>query len=229
MDMGAFYNGTAKAIRSIYDSRIEGPPVLEMPEQFPEGARFAAAWRDIRDEAEALAAELQHVPRFHEIMREQHEISANDGRDWRLFVLKAYGVTVAANMARCPVLAGIVRDIPSVLSASISFMAPHKHIPRHRGPFRGVLRFYMALSMPKPVDGRRGAVLAIDDGEYCMRDGECLLWDDTYPHEVWNDSDEVRTVLLLDVWRRGMPLDMAAFSRALIAMVRVGMRVRGFA
>ena len=100
---------------------------------------------------------------------------------------------------------------------------------RHRGPFRGVLRFYMALQMPRPTAERRGAVLMIDDAEYRMGDGECLLWDDTYPHEVFNDSDEVRTVLLLDVWRRGMPLDMAAFSRALIGMVRIGMRVRGFA
>ena len=29
-----------------------------------------------------------------------------------------------------------------------------------------------------------------------------------FPHEVTNENDEVRTVLLLDVWRRGMPLDM---------------------
>jgi len=228
-DMGAFYDGTARAIRSIYDRRIEGPPILDTATHFPEGERFASAWQEIRDEAAVVADQLQQVPRFHEIMREQVEISANDGRDWRLFVLKAYGTTVPANMARCPVLAGIVRGIPSVLSASISFMAPRKHIPRHRGPFRGVLRFYMALQMPRPTAERRGAVLMIDDAEYRMGDGECLLWDDTYPHEVFNDSDEVRTVLLLDVWRRGMPLDMAAFSRALIGMVRIGMRVRGFA
>lgn len=227
--MGAFYDGTARAIRGIYDRRIEGPPVLDMVALFPEGERFSSAWEAIRDEARAVAQELQQVPRFHEIMHEQQAISANDGRDWRLFILKAYGATVSANMARCPVLAGIVRDIPSVLSASISFMAPDKHIPRHRGPFRGVLRFYMALSMPRPTPGRRGAVLMINDAEYRMTDGECLLWDDTYPHEVFNDSDEMRTVLLLDVWRRGMPIDMTAFSRALIGMVRVGMRVRGFA
>ena len=226
--MGAVYDGTARAIRAIYDRRIEGPPILELAEQFPEGERFASAWEAIRDEAAQVALQLQQVPRFHEIMREQHAISANDGRDWRLFVLKAYGAAIAANMARCPILAGIVRDLPSVLSASISYMAPHKHIPRHRGPFRGVLRFYMALSMPRPITGQRGAVLVIDDAEYRMRDGECLLWDDTFPHEVINDSDEVRTVLLLDVWRRGMSLDMTAFSRGLIAMVRVGMRLRGF-
>jgi aspartate beta-hydroxylase len=53
------------------------------------------------------------------------------------------------------------------------------------------------------------------------------LWDDTFPHEVTNDSNEVRTVLLLDVWRRGMPLDMRLLSRLLIFVVRVMARLRG--
>jgi len=227
--MGAFYDYTAGAIRRIYDRRIVGPPVLALEQHFPDGARFVDRWTAIRDEAEAVARRLHEVPRFHEIMREQQAISANDARDWRLFVLKAYGKEVPANMARCPVLAGLVAEFPQVLSASISFMAPGKHIPRHRGPFRGVLRFYLGLSMPRPAAGRRGAVLGIADRQYRLRDGEAMLWDDTYPHEVWNDSDAVRSVLLLDVWRPGMPLDMALFSRALISIVRMGMHVRGVA
>ena len=35
-----------------------------------------------------------------------------------------------------------------------------------------------------------------------LADGESLLWDDTFPHEVWNRSEEVRIALLLD---RGAP------------------------
>jgi len=227
--MGLFYDRTASAIRQIYDRRIAGPPVLDLAAHFPEGERFVAAWQQLRDEALEVQARLHEVPRFHEIMKEQAEISANDDRDWRLLILKAYGTEAPHNMAKCPTLARIVTAIPNVLSASISFMAPQKHIPRHRGPFRGVLRYYLGLSMPKPVAGRRGAVLTIADAEYRIADGEALLWDDTYPHEVWNDSDEVRTVLLLDVWRRGMPIDMEVFSRMLISMVKIGMRVRGVA
>jgi aspartate beta-hydroxylase len=121
----------------------------------------------------------------------------------------------------------LVAAAPEVLSALISFLAPHKHIPVHRGPFRGVLRFYLVLSMPRAADGRPAAVLNIDGTEHRLADGEFLLWDDTFPHEVINDSDEVRTVLLLDVWRRGMPLDMRLLSRLLIFTVRVMARMRG--
>jgi aspartate beta-hydroxylase len=227
--MNLLYDRTATLIRWIYDRRIIGPPVLDLDPHFPAGQRFAEAWRTIRDEAMAVAARLPDVPRFHEIMREQTAISANDGRDWRLFILKAYGAEVPENQARCPALAAIVATAPEVLSVSISFMAPKKHIPAHRGPFRGVLRFYLCLSNPRLADGRPGSVLKVADREYRLREGEYMLWDDTYPHEAWNEGDQVRAVLLLDVWRPAMSVDMRLFSRALISIVRASMRIRGFA
>ena len=174
-----------------------------------------------------IAGDLPSVPRFHEIMREQTSISANDHRDWRMFIPKAYGTEIAENMSRCPILASLVSTTPDVLSASFSFLAPRKHIPAHRGPFRGVLRFQLGLSMPRSKNGVPAAVLRIEDREYRIADGECLLWDDTYQHEVWNASEEVRITLLLDVWRRGMPMDMELLSRLLVGFVKIGMRFRG--
>jgi aspartate beta-hydroxylase len=225
--MNVFYDRIADAIRYIYDRRLAAPPVLDWSADFPDAAKFVAAWPDIRREALAVGRRLQEVPRFHEIMPEQTAISANDGRDWRLLVLKAYGIQVPKNIAACPRLASVVAGAPDVLSASISFLAPGKHIPAHRGPFRGVLRFYLALSMPRSADGRPAAVLKIADQEYRLVDGDCLLWDDTYPHEVWNESDQVRIVLLLDVRRGDLPLDMRLFSAMLMSLVRVGIRWRG--
>ena len=70
-------------------------------------------------------------------------------------------------------------------------------------------------------------MLKIADTEYRIPDGECLLWDDTYPHEVWNSSNEVRAALLLDIRRRHMPKDMELLSRLLMVVIRTGIRVRG--
>lgn len=225
--MGFLYDHASNAVRRIYDSRIEAPAILDTEAYFPGAAQFLASWQTIRDEAEAVAANLPRIPRFHEIMAAQADISANDNRDWRMFILKAYGVEFEQNMAACPTLAALVKAHPEVLSASISFMAPGKHIPAHRGPFRGVLRFYQVLSMPRHVDGTPAAVLKIAGQEYRLPEGSCLLWDDTYPHEAWNESDQVRTVLLLDVWRKGMPIDMALLSKTLIALANTTIRVRG--
>jgi aspartate beta-hydroxylase len=142
--------------------------------------------------------------------------------------MKAYGVEQPRNMAACPRLAAIVRADPQVLSASFSFLAPHKHIPIHRGPLRGVLRFFLMLSMPTNAECRPAAVLKVAGTEYRLNEGDCLLWDDTYPHEAWNDGDAVRIVLSLDIHRAGMPLDMRLLSGTLVRIVRLGMTLRRF-
>jgi aspartate beta-hydroxylase len=225
--MYALYDRAGRAMRAIYDARIHTPPVLNRTADFPNGERFVASWGQLRDEALRLAA-AHRLPRFEEIMAEQASISAADDRDWRIFILKAYGREFPENMARAPVLAALLREIPEVLSASYSYLAPHKHIPSHRGPFRGILRFHLGLTMPLGSDGRPATILAIDGCEHRFGDGECLLWDDTYSHEVWNRSDETRIALLLDVWRPEMPIDMELLSRLVVRIVNLGISWRGF-
>ncbi|WP_266170487.1 aspartyl/asparaginyl beta-hydroxylase domain-containing protein [Dyella subtropica] len=215
--MSRLYDLSSQALRALYDARVATPPVLDAAVRFPDARRFVDAWPALRDEAVALMDRLQAVPRFHELMAEQAAISANDEHDWRMFLLKVYGNDVTPNLAACPRLAELIASSPDVLSAALSFLAPHKRVPRHRGPFKGVLRFQLGLSVPLQADGRPAAVLWLADDEHRIGNGQALLWDDTYPHEVWNDSDQWRIALLLDVRRRGMPLDMALLSRALIA------------
>ncbi|MGD0192199.1 MAG: aspartyl/asparaginyl beta-hydroxylase domain-containing protein [Rhizomicrobium sp.] len=224
--MGSWYARAGDGLRWIYDRRIDAPSILNAAEDFPGAAEFVAAWQGLRAEALAVAGAMDRIPRFHEIMGEQEEISANDGRDWRMYVMKAYGTDVKANLARCPVLATLLRDHPEVVSATYSYLAPGKHIPLHRGPFRGVLRFHLGLSMPRDEHGALGATLWIDGEPHRLADGESLLWDDTYPHEVLNATDSVRIALLLDVRRPRLPADMAALSSILIGTVGMIARVR---
>ncbi|TPK55937.1 aspartyl/asparaginyl beta-hydroxylase domain-containing protein [Mesorhizobium sp. B2-4-19] len=223
--MSRTYDLASDVIRRVYERRIDAPAILDTASEFPNAAKFIGAWRDIRDEA--LGVRLGKVPRFHDIMPEQADVSANDGLDWRMFVLKAYDMAVPENLARMPVLSRLLAECPEVKSAAISFLAPRKHIPSHRGPFRGIMRFHLGLVIPRQADGRPATIMMIDHQERRISDGEGMLWDDTYPHEVINDADEARIALLLDVWRPGMPWDMEMLSRMIVRGVRAGMRRRG--
>ncbi|KRB23488.1 MULTISPECIES: aspartyl/asparaginyl beta-hydroxylase domain-containing protein [Mesorhizobium] len=223
--MSRTYDLASDVIRRVYERRIEAPAILDTAIEFPNAAKFIDAWREIR--GEAMGVHLGKVPRFHDIMPEQAEISANDGLDWRMFVLKAYDMAVPENLARMPVLSRLLAECPEVKSAAISFLAPRKHIPSHRGPFRGIMRFHLGLVIPRQADGRPATVMMIDHQEKRISDGEGMLWDDTYPHEVMNNADEARIALLLDVWRPGMPWDMEVLSRLIVRGVQAGMRRRG--
>ena len=83
------------------------------------------------------------------------------------------------------------------------------------------------LSMPNDGSGLPACVMNIDGVPYRLADGESLLWDDTYPHEVWNRSDAVRIALLLDVWRKDMPMDIALLSRAILLGTQTVIRMGG--
>jgi aspartate beta-hydroxylase len=223
----AFYDHAVGAMRGIYDRRIHTPSVLDTGRYFSAAERFTGALADIRREALMVAGGLSSVPRFHDLMPAQAEISANDGRDWRMFILKAYGVPVEKNLQRCPAIARLLDNTPEAVSAVLSFLAPGKHIPQHRGPFRAILRFHLMLSMPVDEEGMPACELNIDGVPHLLKEGESLLWDDTYAHEVWNRSDKVRIALLLDVWRNDMPMDVALMSRGILAAAQVWLRRRG--
>lgn len=223
------YERASDFVRSAFDRRIATPAVLDAATYFPACGAFYRSWEMIRSEALTVAKDYSEIPRFHEVMAEQASISDNDGRDWRLFILKAYGIEIPGNMAKCPVLAALVRDHRDVLSASITFLGPRKHIPRHRGPFRGVLRFSLGLSVPRSPDGSPAVCMMLDSQEHRMGDAEWLLWDDTYYHEVWNDSEHVRIALFLDIWRPHMPPDMWMMSKAILAITQIAIVCRGLA
>jgi aspartate beta-hydroxylase len=214
--VASWYSHGGNALRWLYGQRIENPPILEPARYFPNAARFIAAYPALQEEALRIAGMLDRLPRFHDIMKKQTEISANDGRDWRMFVMKAYGAEIRGNLDRAPAMRAVLSGCPEVLSATYSFLAPGKHVPCHRGPFRGVLRFHLGLSMPRNARGELGAILWVDGEPHRLDNGDTLLWDDTYPHEVLNATDSVRIALILDVWRPDMPADMAALSSVIV-------------
>jgi aspartate beta-hydroxylase len=222
----SLYDRVVGALRAHYDRRLATPPVLDGERWFPAGDAFRQQWRGIRCEALEVSRNLLSIPRFHDLLPDQAAISANDDRDWRMYVLKAYGVPVAANLDRCPTVAALLRHYPEVVSAAFSFLAPGKHIPEHRGPFRGILRYHLCLSVPQDGSGAPGTVMRVDGVDYRLGDGDSMLWDDTYRHEVWNHADDLRIALLLDVRRPYQPADLRLLSRVLIRAVGLGVRWR---
>jgi aspartate beta-hydroxylase len=220
------YDRFTWCLRWVFDRELRDPPILDAARRFPDHRSFVAAWPYLREEALALARDLGAVPRFHELMSAQSDISVGDQRDWRMFVVKAYGVPLRQNLAHCPRLSELIAKSPDVLSATFSFLAPYKHIPEHRGPFRGILRFYLGLSVPCTAEGLPATELVIDGTSHRIPEGDYLLWDDTFPHEVRHCSPLPRIALLLDIRRRDLPFALAWLSRLLIFAAGCLVRLR---
>lgn len=210
------YNCAVGALRWWFDRRMSDGAILDAEKLFPDAGMFVSNWKKISIEASRAMRHLNNIPRFHMSASAQSRDSTDDSTDWRVFIMRAYGVTLYRNLAQCPTVADILTRSPDVLSASFSILGPRTLIPPHRGPFRGVLRGYLVLSMPTHRDGTPASVLTIDQSDYRLREGDFVLWDDSFEHAVRNESDEYRVVLLLDVRRRSMPFDLAVLSSAVV-------------
>ena len=221
--MASFYDAASGTLRRLYDRHITTPPVLDAGRYFPGHAAFEGKWQAIRAECLTLMGEMCAIPQFHELMEEQASLSKHGGRYWRLFVLRAYGADHGANQARCPVLKRLLAEHESVTSAAFSILEGGKHIPAHRGPFRGILRYHLPLVIPEGAPSR----LRVDGHSFTLQEGRGILWDDTYEHEARNEAREARAVLLLDVFRPGMPAPLSLLTRAIVAGIGFTWRLTG--
>jgi beta-hydroxylase len=193
----------SKVIRDIasHQSLIEDRPLYDAG-AFPFLAPIEANWTKIRAELERLLRDRASLPTFHEISPDQQYISQNDS--WKVFILFGFGVPSQRNCARCPETASLLRtNIPGLQSAWFSILAPRYHIPRHRGITKTVLRVHLGLIVPAERDL---CIMQVDDRVVGWEPGKCVVFDDFYRHEVWNDTDEERVVLIFDFDRPMRPL-----------------------
>lgn len=179
----------------LRSSQIPTTPFLDS-DAFPWAGGLAAGWPGIRAELEEVLGRREELPNFQDILRDVAPISRDDR--WKTYFFTAYGYRSEANCARCPATAALLAEIPGLITAFFSILAPHKRIPPHRGPYRGVVRCHLGLMVPGPP----GACGIRVGGEVRhWREGETLFFDDGYEHSAWNDSDHTRVVLFLDVVR----------------------------
>lgn len=182
---------------------------------YPELLEIDANFSIIKEEMEKLLTHSQNIPRFHEVDSLQKRISSeNDSeKNWRTFYLYCYGEKPAANRALCPKTTAILNNISSVQQAFFSILEGGKSIPPHEGPYCGIIRYHLALKVPQ----ENPPSIRIKDQYYTWREGHSVMFDDTWEHEVKNNSKEVRVVLFIDVMRRHVPPYLLKMNKLLIA------------
>ena len=110
-----------------------------------------------------------------------------------------------ANCELCPVTAAVVASRPefnTVVHGSHFFsrLVPGTHLSAHCGPSNFRLRCHLGLVVPKGLRIRVGTEVR------SWKAGECLIFDDSYEHEVWHEGSEDRIVLICDMWHPSLDL-----------------------
>ncbi|MFM7028595.1 MAG: aspartyl/asparaginyl beta-hydroxylase domain-containing protein [Chakrabartia sp.] len=187
---------------------------------FPWLAELEAMTDIIRDEYLAVASR-QDGERVPYIRYAEHEplrqwAALNNNLDWTAVHLTQFGREIAANSQHCPRTMDLLSRLPQPgiagcsPNAVFSVLAPHTHIPAHSGVTNTRLLCHLPLIVPPGCWFRVGA----ETREWVP--GKAFVFDDTIEHEASNPTDELRVVLIFDIWHPGLSQTEQAAVRALL-------------
>lgn len=131
---------------------------------------------------------------------------------WDAYFFHRHGLRHEAHCARCPQTADLLDALPLVRirdhapEALFSVLSPGTHILPHTGVTNTRLVTHLPLIVPPDCAIRVGGQ------EHAWQEGRCVTFDDTWQHEAWNRSNQLRVVLILDSWHP----DLSAVERAAV-------------
>jgi aspartate beta-hydroxylase len=185
---------------------------------FPWIPKLEAALPAIRSELEAALASGEGLAPYVQIdaadPMEWREL--NHSAKWNSLHLMRGGKWIEANRTRCPETSRVLETLPlahigdHAPEALFSILQPGTHIPPHHGLGNYKLVLHLPLIVPE------GCSIRVGNETRAWKEGECLVFDDSFQHEAWNRGSETRTVLIMDIWN---PLLSEAEREGMVALV----------
>jgi beta-hydroxylase len=188
-------------------SAVPSTPFIDL-KRFPELDVLRDQWPMIRDEALKLFDE-GHI----RAAQKNNDIGFNTffRRGWKRFYLKWYDDFLPSAKALCPKTTELLAKIPSVNAAMFTLLPPGSRLGAHRDPFAGSLRYHLGLMTPNSKDCN----ILVDGEPYYWKDGEAVMFDETYIHQAENKTDVTRVILFCDIERPLSNRFMRAVNRTI--------------
>jgi len=128
-----------------------------------------------------------------------HKINDNGKiKAWRVINIKIGNECTKVAYENFPFLVKLLESMPEVCACAISVLQEGVHIPIHNGYYKGIMRYMIPIIVPKDRDN---VFLCVNEIKYNWTEGVGVLWDDNYPHKVYNNTKEIRVVIYMDVIR----------------------------
>jgi aspartyl/asparaginyl beta-hydroxylase (cupin superfamily) len=173
-------------------------------EQTPWLSQLEAATEDIA--AEATAALEQHWADFAPYVDFPPGTPIdnwgplNHSRDWSVYSLWHDGAPLPEHQAACPKTTAVLSQLPMcdvpgyAPGAFFSVLQPHTRLPPHSGTTNTRCIVHLPLVIPE------GCLFRVGAQQRPWEKGRAWVFDDTIEHDAWNDSNQVRIILIFDIW-----------------------------
>lgn len=117
---------------------------------------------------------------------------------------------------KLPFFTEMIKQMPDVMTASISVLEGKSELRPHRGYYKGFMRYHLGILVPTD----HPPVLTVADKKYYWKEGEGVIFDDMHIHKVSNPSSHPRIVLFLDIIRNDLPPAIDTLNRWTIKVLQ---------
>ena len=175
--------------------------------RFPELAKLRDNWQTIRAEALQLFDD-GHI----KVAEKYNDMGFNSffRTGWKRFYLKWYDDPLPSAERLCPKTVELLKTIPNIKGAMFATLSPGSRLVTHRDPYAGSLRYHLGLVTPTSPGECR---IFVDGTPYTWRDGEDVIFDETFVHTAENTTDQARIILFADIERPLYTPVMRAINR----------------
>ena len=187
------------------------PRILPPREIFPAVRELEERFPALRSEVDELIAHRE-IPRYGNFDPVR---AAQVSQEWRLYYAYMYGQVNELARKECPTLLAFAEATPNVVNAFISILEPGVKLPAHKDPYAGILRYHLGVRIPVSKPPR----IRLDRDYYTWKEGEGVVLDVSVEHEVINESDEPRVIVIVD-FRRPMGLFADLLNRYCLRLKR---------
>ncbi|MEH0158611.1 aspartyl/asparaginyl beta-hydroxylase domain-containing protein [Limibacter armeniacum] len=161
---------------------------------FPQLSLLKDNWETIREEALLLEQSelIKGADKYNDI-----GFNSFFRRGWKRFYLKWYNDFHPSALEYCPKTIELVRQVPGIKAAMFVVLPAGSFLPEHRDPYAGSLRYHLGLITPNDEK----CEIVVDGQSYFWKDGEDVLFDETYIHHAENATEKDRLIFFCDVER----------------------------
>src|SRR6201985_1042479 len=174
-------------------SGVENKPYINA-DNFPQLNLLKENWQTIRDEALQLEREelIKGSDKYNDM-----GFNSFFRRGWKRFYLKWYNDFHPSAKKYCPKTIELIQSVPSIKAAMFAVLPAGSQLMQHRDPYAGSLRYHLGLITPNSED----CYIVVDGQSYAWKDGDDVLFDETYIHHAENKTDIDRIILFCDIER----------------------------
>jgi len=168
-------------------------PCFFNTDDFPWVHQIESNWLVIRDEllAQLERDDSQLVPYLnHEMMSQP--------KKWRTLGLMFWAVESKTNRALFPRTWALLEQVPNLTAVSFNLLEGHTTIKPHSGNTNAIIRCHLGLVVPDSIP-RCG--FRVGNETRSWDEGKFLMFCDAHQHTAWNNTDQNRYIMVLDVMR----------------------------